>query len=148
MMPLAEKKSVVKKALGKVTNAVGSAMAYPWTLAANNAQKTADSEVNILKNARNGKGAPQFGSDGKPTEAFQYKTLADGVRQKYADKRKKISGMVKPVAPTQKETLGGSSTFDSAGSPTGAKTLQVAKADAPSGMSGLLKKRVSEFKNK
>ena len=85
MIPLAKKKSVVKDALGKVTGAVGTAMALPWTIASNMKIDKSSREASILKNARNSKGAPQF-NNGVPTDAFKYQTLADGIKQKYKNK--------------------------------------------------------------
>lgn len=84
-----EKKSLLKSIIGKaksvkakVVDTASTAMALPWTIPAQMKMDRSAREAEILRKARNGKGAPQFDKSGKPTEAFKYQTLADGIKQK------------------------------------------------------------------
>lgn len=86
-----KKRGILKSALGKVTNAVGTAIAYPAIRAANKAGKQADKDVAALKAVRgwpkNYKGA-YLDKKGKPTDWGIAATAADEVRFRYAKKNK------------------------------------------------------------
>lgn len=77
---------VANKAASGVTNAVGGAMALPWTIPAKMKQMQSTSETKLLKQARKYDGAPTM-SDNGITDAGKIRLMADGVRAKYGAKK-------------------------------------------------------------
>lgn len=73
---------VANKAASGVTNAVGSAMALPWTIPAKVKQMQSSSETKLLKEARKYDGAPSMTEKGI-TDAGKIRLMADGVRAKH-----------------------------------------------------------------
>ncbi|MBL0320506.1 MAG: hypothetical protein IPP74_14620 [Alphaproteobacteria bacterium] len=72
------------KALGKVTNTVGSALATPSRLYHGSRANRFNREAGVVKKARSYGNAPSWDGD-KPTDAFKYRTAADSIKNKYKD---------------------------------------------------------------
>lgn len=86
-----EKRGVLKSALGKVTNAVGTALAAPVVAYHNLKGARADADTKALKRVRDwpkGHKGAYLDQKGKPTEWGIASTAADEVRFRYAKKNK------------------------------------------------------------
>jgi len=89
MLLIKDKKSVIKSAIGKVTNAVGGAMALPWTIAGKRKEKQSGDDAATLRAARQiPKSAPSFDLKGNPTTANLYRTKVEEIRARLSPKKK------------------------------------------------------------
>lgn len=117
-----QKKSIVKRAVKGMTDTVGSALALPWTIAANIKMARDASDANILRQAnRVPKNVPQFDVNGKPTSGFMAQSLADGVKQRL------MKNKVKAATQAPANDMTNPIVLDQRGMPNGMKTIQIAK---------------------
>lgn len=76
-------KAIKDKVIDKTANVISA----PSRLKSKLKQKRAESDYKVLKGARSYKGAPNFDDEGRPTDAFKMRTMADAVKTRYGKKK-------------------------------------------------------------
>lgn len=86
--------NLINSPTGKITSAIVGGY---YDLKTKLNKKKSDSDVAVLKNARNYDNAPDFDAEGMPTDAFKTRQAAEKIKERLIKNQEKTKTLAKPI---------------------------------------------------